>query len=48
MDLLWGVVAAVGFVAESALVIGLGRATTSRWEQSVPVLPPPVSGRGRH
>ena len=45
--MLWGVVAAVGFAAESAVVIVLGRATTSRWERSVPVLPPPVSGPGR-
>jgi hypothetical protein len=44
---LWAVVAAVGFAAESALVIGLGRATTRRWERSVSVLPPPVSAPGR-
>ncbi|NYJ04459.1 hypothetical protein [Petropleomorpha daqingensis] len=42
--MLWSAVAAVGFVAESALVIVLGRSTTRRWERSVPVLPPPVSG----
>jgi hypothetical protein len=44
---LWGMVAAVGFAAESAMVIVLGRASTRRWERSVPVLPPPVSGPGR-
>jgi hypothetical protein len=42
---LWSAVAVVGFVAESAAVMVLGRATTRRWERSVPVLPPPVSGR---
>ena len=43
--MLWGLLAVVGFVGESAVVVAMGRSVTRRWEQSVPVLPPPVFRR---
>ena len=43
--MLWSVLAVVGFVGESAVVVALGRSATRRWEQSVAVLPPPVFRR---